>query len=538
MRLITLQKRSKLARIWFEYDHVLVEEVKALPERRFFKKDGTAYWSVPLEHHKELMEFADAFDFTVADEVKRAIRALKANTIAEVKTPNLPNAYLRAEEVKIGDRTLFKHQVVGVRHLVTAGRSILADDMGLGKTTQALVAAHFYRLPIVVICPVSLKENWQREADIVGVSIADIFSWAKFPDSLLVQRKYEHGFVAIFDEAHYAQAGTKSQRGERFLSLSKEAAALFLLTGTPLKNGKPINLMPLLQAIRHPIVQNKSAYQVRYCDAHATPWTRWDLNGAKNLDELHEKTKDKILRRTKAQCLDLPPFMRSTREAEINAHAQQAFDAKLRELRLQYIDRLNKGLVNHGAEELVALTQIRQAASIAKVDTTVDLALEVIEQGNKVVIFTAFKESARNLFHAITGSVVMFGDTPLNVRQQIIDDFQGGEYTALITTFGTGGIGINLQSAQIVILHDRPWTPAEADQAESRLHRFGQTGSVQSIWVQYGATDADIDAMLQSKERRIELVLNGERKTMSGTMNASDIASMLVPKIFNLQEIE
>jgi SNF2 family DNA or RNA helicase len=537
MRLITLAKGSRQVRIWFDYDREIVEEVKTLPDRKFFKKDGTAYWSVPMEYHKEIMEFAHAFGFTVGDEVKRAIRMMKTVTAENVQIPNLPEAYLKGRAVTIGERTLFTHQVEGVKYLTLGVRAILADDMGLGKTTQALVAAHFYRLPIVVICPVSLKVNWWREADIVGVHITEIFSWAKFPESLLVQGKYKHGFVAIFDEAHYAQAGTKSQRGERFLSLSKEATALFLLTGTPLKNGKPINLMPLLQAIQHPITKNKSAYQVRYCDAHATPWSRWDVSGAKNLDELHEKTKDKILRRTKAQCLDLPPFMRAIREAEISTKAQEIFDARLKELRLQYMDRLNAGLVSHGAEELVALTQIRQAASMAKVDTTVELALEVIEQGSKVVIFTAFKEPAHALNGAIVGSVVMLGDTPPQVRQEIIDDFQAGKYTALITTFGTGGIGINLQSAQTVILQDRPWTPADADQAESRLHRFGQTGSVQSIWVQYGETDADIDAMLQSKERRIELVLNGERKTMSGTMSASDIASVLVPKIFNLQEM-
>jgi hypothetical protein len=126
-------------------------------------------------------------------------------------------------------RVLFAHQREAVQWLLEHGQGILADDLGLGKTTSALVAAKALELPILVICPVTLKENWLAEARLVDVSIQP-HSWAKVP----VPPETE--FVLICDEASYAQTWD-AQRTQAMIRLARapQCRAIYLLSGTPIK---------------------------------------------------------------------------------------------------------------------------------------------------------------------------------------------------------------------------------------------------------------------------------------------------------------
>lgn len=85
------------------------------------------------------------------------------------------------------------------------------------------------------------------------------------------------------------------------------AQGLVLATGTPMKNGRPANLFPLLAATGHPLGRGKRAFDVRYCEGHFNAWGGWVADGATNLGELHERIRPVMLRMTKADCLDLPP---------------------------------------------------------------------------------------------------------------------------------------------------------------------------------------------------------------------------------------
>lgn len=526
-------------KIEFFYNPDIVDAVKGLPDRRFKSipsndgRGGEKFWLVPLKYGELVRLFAEEHGFEIDTMAQMSIDARKQQTI---DPPKLSDDWLDKDiQVTRGTRQLFWHQRQGVVFLARNMRAILADDMGLGKTTQALVAAQLFHLPVVVVCPASLQDNWRREAKIVDVPIPMIYTWAKFPATLATA--YPKGFVVIFDEAHYAQAGHRSQRGERFLTLCDEASAAFLLTGTPMKNGLPINLEPLLIAIQHPIVLDRRGYELHYCAAHATNYSRWDVTGAAHLDELHVKVKDKMLRRTKAQCLDLPPFTRQMRQAEVNPQAEDRYNGKFLELRKRYIDRLSQGIIFDGAEALVMLTHLRQASSAAKVLTTVEMAEEIAGQGGQVVIFGAFDEPLRDIWtkldekQGISCTYMQSADIQ-RVRTQKIDDFQAGKYRVFLSTFGTGGVGVNLHAAQTVILHDRPWTPADCEQAESRLHRYGQKDAVTSYWVQYGTIDDEIDELLQEKAERIEKVMVGERKTMRGIKTIQDVAAQILPDIF------
>jgi hypothetical protein len=177
-------------------------------------------------------------------------------------------------------RKLFQHQKDGVKWLVShrsrseAGSkplkgAILADDPGLGKTSTALVAAKLHQqteqAEAVVICPKSLTRNWQREADAVETKVHSIHSSSKIPSLDDLPSK----FVLIGDEFHQFQ-DMESTRTKQMLALAlaPQCQAVYALTGTPIKNGRPLNLYPLLRAVQHPLGQDGYAYQVTYCDAH------------------------------------------------------------------------------------------------------------------------------------------------------------------------------------------------------------------------------------------------------------------------------
>ncbi len=421
-------------------------------------------------------------------------------------------------------RILFAHQREAVRWLLSNGKGILADDLGLGKTSSALVAAKALEVPILVICPVTLKENWLAEAQLVDARIR-VHSWAKIP------RPPETDFVLIADEASYAQTWD-AQRTQAMIRLARapRCRATYLLTGTPLKNGRPANLYPLLYALDHRLARDKHWYERHYCDAHVTPWKTWDINGAAHLDELHRELTDILLRRHKQDCLDLPEKTRVRRAAEVSAAMRETYQQTLEALRAEYQRRINAGEILPKGELLVMLSHLRHAGSLAKTETALALVEEVQQQEQQVVVFTAFQESAQRIVDALQAqgisTCLLSGETPEKGRTPLVKGFQSGQIRVLVCTLGTGGVGLTLTSAQTVILVDRAWTPGDTVQAEDRLHRIGQTDAVTAIWLGYGRIDAWIDDMLEEKAARIGQVL-AEPGRLTPLDRLDELAQML-----------
>lgn len=518
---------GKTLRISFPYDPALVAKARELPGR--FWNANAKCWNVPAEHIAAVQKaFPDfQYDAAIAAKLDEA-RAIAATELAE-KENAVAELLARLGDLSAplpDGKTLFAHQRTGIETLVRNQYAILADDMGLGKTKQALVAAKAFQLPVYVVAPVSLRDNWLREAEAVEVSI-EIFSWAKIPDAP------ECDFVFIADEAHYAQAGMKSQRGKKLLALAEKSKACFCLTGTPIKNGRPINLLPLLQAVRHPLAKDVKGFHKRYCDAKATRFCKWDTTGATNLKELHEKTKNVIIRRMKNECLDLPAKTRVMRSVEMSSEAKKQYDDVFSQLRAEYKNRLANGEIMDGGEALVMLNHLRHAASIAKIESAVGMAQEVLEQGGQVVIFTEFTESAKQIAEALKefGVELLTGETHTEARQAVVDRFQAGQAKVFVGTVKAGGVGITLTAAQTVILVDRPWTPGDAVQAEDRLHRIGQQSAVTAFWLQCNGTDVAIDAILEKKQENIELVLAGKKKTLRDG-SIQEVAKQIVEALF------
>ncbi|WP_277752941.1 C-terminal helicase domain-containing protein [Microcystis aeruginosa] len=155
---------------------------------------------------------------------------------------------------------------------------------------------------------------------------------------------------------------------------------------------------------------------------------------------------------------------------------------------------------------------------------------ELLEQGQAVVIFTEYLESAKALYTALSEvpCELLTGETKQEDRQAIVDRFQAGTSKIFIGTIKAGGVGLTLTAANQVILVDRPWTPGDADQAEDRCYRIGQNNTVNAYWIQLGMIDEAIDTLLAEKRDRIELVLKGKRKTLRGLSKPAELAKELL----------
>ncbi|MFM2157820.1 MAG: hypothetical protein RLZZ124_294 [Cyanobacteriota bacterium] len=405
-------------------------------------------------------------------------------------------------------RRLFAHQRAAARWLLARRGAVLADAMGLGKTLTALAAARAMARAadccIVVIAPAGLHAHWRQEAAALEVSI-NLLSWARLPLELP-----RAGTVLIVDEAHYAQ-NIAAARTQALLRLARHPRlrAAWLLSGTPMKNGRPAQLFPLLAAIAHPLAADQRAFEERYCHGH---WRdhggvrRWQALGASHLEELHRLIRPLLLHRRKTDCLDLPPKQRHLCPVELSEEQGLGFQHRLQLTVDDYRRRAAAGLVRRDAEALAVFTALRQIAAEYKLPAATELIARLRAREEPVVVFTAFVAAAE-LLQARLGGVLITGRRRPSERQSLVERFQSGRESLLIGTFGAAGLGFNLQRARHVVLLERPWTPGDAEQAEDRCHRIGLQATLECHWLQLGVADQLVDALIASKAERIELLL-------------------------------
>lgn len=428
-------------------------------------------------------------------------------------------------------KILRKHQQEGVRVILEKRRLILADEMGLGKSITSLVSAQQLAKEleafIVVIAPVTLHDMWRDLAIMIGCQdITEIFSWAK------IRWPEKANFVLIADEAHYAQGGSSTQRGKAFkdITAAPNCVACILLTGTPLKNGRPSNLYPLLRAVKAPIARDKSYYDQHFCDAKRTKYSRWDCSGAINLDELREAAKPYILRRLKKNCLDLPKMTRVIVDAEVDSKHQLAYKEICKSAKVGWLESRKTG-----ADAKGFLDKTYQSASLVKVPHAIELVESILEQGHKVVVFSQYLEPVHQVARAFPqSSLVLTGATPKHQRQGLVDRFQSDpEMKIWSSTTQAGGVGLTLTAACYVILIDRPWTPGDAEQCEARIDRDGQTLPCTSYWLRYGNVDEERDDKLAMKSSSIQTVLGDESAGIE-QIDSYDVSnlSQLAERIF------
>lgn len=453
------------------------------------------------------------------------------------------------DALKLSDG-LFAHQVEGIAFLLGRRRAILADDMGLGKTRQAIIALRHAEPtgPYLVVCPASVKHNWQKEIQYVDASIEcrilegasggpglDGFAgWVIVNYDILGKRLAELEAIEwkglVFDEAHYLKNHT-SQRNRYAMKLAdQEDVVVYALTGTPLTN-RPRDLFPLLQLVRHAMGRSFLSFAKRFCNATHNGYG-WVTDGASNLEELTAQLHGVMLRRKKEHVLDLPPKIRSWVPVRIPAGTATG---EIREV-VETLLASRSGSTPRGdrARLLAKITKARDKIASAKIDATIELLDGIVEQGDKAIIFSCFDKPLQKIAKKFGDACVLLtGATPSGKRQDLVDKFQNDEAVRIfVANIQAGGVGLNLTAARHVVFNDLDWVPTNHWQAEDRAYRIGQTGTVNVHYlVGEGTIDEFVQGVLETKSALIGAIVDGRALSPEATRDILSELEALVARI-------
>jgi len=449
----------------------------------------------------------------------------------------------KVESVKIdyskySHRPPLEHQKIAIEKLAGSKRFILADDMGLGKTTSTIIAAlETGSKKVLIVCPASLKINWQREIEnysdrpvfiaegkkfssehdfvIVNYDILKNFHDSdpkKKDESLLLQSKFD---LVILDEAHMI-SNVQAQRTKIINSFAKKVERVWLLTGTPMTS-RPMNYYNLLNLIESPVAQNWKAYAIRYCQGFQfTAGKRkvWNVMGASNLEELRDRTSKQILRRLKEDVLDLPDKIITPVYLRLKSKEYE-------DLMGEYYDWYDKNPDESSSltVQFSKLMKVRKVIANEKTKQTIDFAENILEQGKKVIIFTNFTDTLQTIYqHFGKQAVYLDGSCSNAMRQQAVDSFQNDDkIKVFVGNLKAAGVGLTLTSAEVVIMNDLSFVPAEHAQAEDRAYRYGQKSNVLVYYPLFENTiEGAIYDILNRKKQIIRTVMGDEQPENTG----------------------
>ncbi|MCZ6805031.1 MAG: DEAD/DEAH box helicase [Proteobacteria bacterium] len=406
---------------------------------------------------------------------------------------------------------LLPYQLDGIAFAAGTGRSILADDMGLGKTIQGIGTAELLAREInidkvLIICPASLKSQWQNEilrfCDRVPQLVTGtaeqrhqqygndpFFTICNYEQVMrdLIAIEQTQWDLIILDEAQRIK--NWQTRTSRVMKALKSPFAL-VLTGTPLEN----RLDDLFSVVEF-IDDRHLGPAFRFYNRHKMMDERGKVLGYKNLSDLRETLKPVLLRRTRAGVMqDLPP--RSTEiiriaptEEQLEIHDSQSrvinsivhkkYISEMDLLRLQKALLLCRMVAN--STFLIDKQAPGYSTKLAEIERLLDQLFQ--EQGRKIVLFSEWT-TMLTLIESLLAErglnyVRLDGSVPQKKRQALVHEFQHNENCQLFITTNAGSTGLNLQAADTVINVDLPWNPALLEQRIARAHRMGQKKKVQ-----------------------------------------------------------
>lgn len=529
----------------FEVDigyHVdVIAAFKQMPTKSYDMK--TRKWNFSLEDYKRLMDLLSGIAAVEVEPLPRAIiQAFSARFDGtEARILNVPEADLSSIDPSL-TRSLMPFQREGVNFAVSKqGRLLLADDMGLGKTIQAICIAAYYRKewPLLVVTPSSVRFTWAeafrrwlpsltpdsinvvvKAKDSLRSGLINIISY----DLLSRMDKQQPGNpfnVLIMDESHFLK-NMKTARCKAALPLLKVAKRVVLLSGTPAMS-RPAELYTQILAVRPTLFPRFHEFGIRYCDARQMTWG-WDYTGSSNLGELKLLLEECLmLRRLKSEVLSqLPAKQRKVVTVTIdgiNTRTKAALSAAAKQLAKGHRNKM---------EEKEALLVFYNHTAEAKLQAIMEYITDMLECGREK--FLVFAHHKLVLDHITTelekknvGFIRIDGSTPSAERQQLCERFQySAKICVAVLSITAANMGLTLHSADLVIFAELFWNPGVLIQAEDRVHRIGQTSSVNIHYlVAKGTADDHLWPMIQEKMNVLEQVGLSESNLSETAENTS-----------------
>jgi SWI/SNF-related matrix-associated actin-dependent regulator 1 of chromatin subfamily A len=478
------------------------------------------YLLEPLEHYLRRfgVEVAPA-----AAEVLERLRAEHDEAVAEVRASRAHDAPPLAVEARLGGE-LRPFQRAGVAYVLRARRTFLADEQGLGKTVQALAALEEDdAYPAVVVCPASLKLNWQREAErwLPHRSVAVVSGTgtvAPSTDLTVINYEIVHAHRArlalrrpkalVLDESHYV----KNPRAKRTVAVRRLAESVgpdglrLALTGTPVMN-HPEELIAQLRILgRLGQFGSGARFARRFQGIGAEERIHWHLR------------RTCFVRRAKADVLPQLPAKRHVavpvgldNEREYR-QAEDDVIAWLREQPLDLRELEAKVAAARRAERLAQLNALRRLAARGKCGAALSWIADFLASDEPLVVFAGHREVQELLIERFPDALHLLGRDSIRAREDAVRAFQAGEGQLLVCATRVAGQGITLTRASNVAFLDLEWTPALHDQAEDRCHRIGQRDAVTAWYLLAAKTiDETMLELVDAKRRVVGAVTDGRR---------------------------
>ena len=450
---------------------------------------------------------------------------------------------------------LYPYQIEGALFAARTGRVLIGDEMGLGKTVQAIAAAelmarHFGVSRVLVVCPTSLKHQWQsefkrfvgKEAQVLGgLRAARQQQWRHevFCKIVNYETLVRDGDLAqawapdllIVDEAQRVKNwNTQAAKAIKRIAAVAVCPHVIVLTGTPLEN-RLEELVSIVQVVD----QHRLGPTWRLLHAHQVTDESGRVTGYKDLGLIGTTLAPLLLRRRKAEVLTQLPerldktlFVPLTPEQRVHHDENGVVVSRIvqRWRKTGYLSDVDQRRLQ------CALQNMRMACNSTwlldhetdhggKADELIALLEEIFEDPQaKAVVFSQWLGTHEVLIKRLAargwGHVFFHGGVPADQRGGLVQRFHDEPGCRLFLSTDAGAAGLNLQHAAAVIVNmDLPWNPALMEQRIGRVHRMGQRQGVQVInLVAEESIEQSILGLLAFKRSLFAGVLDGGEGTV------------------------
>lgn len=419
-----------------------------------FEADAARYYALLEQFHESPKPSTEAIQGFISREIVERVESLELN-----------QSHLRKVSLRI-------YQEFGAKFAVVQKRTILGDEMGCGKTLQALAFLshlHTDTSRHLVVCPASVLVNWEHEilkftsfraqrlhgpnkhAELarwnssgqIAITTFDTLRNLEFSSD-----RADSQLNVVVDEAHYLK-NPNTKRAQAVTALTKHAAHVLFLTGTPMENR--VEEFQQLVNYLQPSLLSRLLGGVVFLNSKA----------------FRESVAPVYLRRNQEDVLaELPDRIEVEDWLEFTAKDSEAYFAAVKSGNMM---EMRRAAYHSGKQS-------------AKLKRLLEIVNEAATTNQKVVIFSFFHAVLDAAADAI--SLPVFGPLKGSVspkdRQSLITDFiKTNGAAVLVSQIQAGGVGLNIQAASVVIVTEPQWKPSAEEQAIARCHRMGQVRTVQ-----------------------------------------------------------
>ena len=521
---ITLMEKGRL-KVRSPYSPLLVDRFRIMPGARYDASDRS--WSFPAVKDVALM-VCDACGLLPSMLPSEIREAIDYRQVAQAP-PDM--RLLDGHEFLTKP---YEHQRVGLARLLGKSRWLIADEQGAGKTFVVCNRLKHSYKPYglspctLIVCPKSVLSVWEHELmQHAGLRAEDanilVTNYEKVRAHIDFYRATPWQIIVI-DEIHRLKNFT-SQTSKAVRKLTARAKYVWGLSGTPAPNGLE-DWLGVLSAIDPTLlpVDTKTGFEARYClKSRMGPDGPFVISGYRNVEELHNYVQSITSRVTKAEALDLPPKVFSTRTVALEGETARIY----RDLKKDAVARV-QGMQAEGTltvrnvlTESMRLLQVvggfvpdddgtmHELKDKPKLEALADV---LDEYDGQAVIWCCFLEEVKWLARWLEANygetVTMTGDLMQSERAMNISLFQAGRRKYLVGTPATGGAGITLHAADLEVYYSRNYNLAEYLQSIDRLHRIGQVRTVNIVkLIAMGTVDVKVDDALERKASLQEMLL-------------------------------